>query len=438
MLFLLSLFERIIKGNMNSKKGLEQMKTSLEQAVQMNAQPFRSVEELTPLLDAIGNAKFVLLGEATHGTAEFYTWRAALTKRLIAEKGFSLIAVEGDWPACQQVNRYIKGFTGKEKKPSEVLQAFTRWPTWMWANEEIADLVSWLKAHNQASSQKVGFYGIDVYSLWESMEEVLHYLTETDPSGGDVELAKKAFSCFEPFNREPENYAVTAVDFSKACVEEVSRLLASIRSNEDIYKDDHEKDLNLKINALVTKNAEDYYRAMVQSGEMSWNIRDEHMVEAINEIRDYHGSDAKIIIWEHNTHIGDASATDMKNEGMTNVGQILREQNRVEDVYAIGFGTHSGTVIAAPSWGEPAEKMTVPPATPNTWEDLLHRTGAFNKFLLFHSENFALFDRWVGHRAIGVVYNPEHEAYGNYVPSKMSQRYDAFVFIDHTHALNPL
>ena len=434
----MSLFESFTTGNMNSKKGLEQVKTSLEEAVKIHAQPFRSVEELTPLLEAIGDAKFVLLGEATHGTSEFYTWRAALTKRLILEKGFSLIAVEGDWPSCQQVNRYIKGFEQNEKKPVETLEAFTRWPTWMWANEEIADFVSWLKKHNQAASQKVGFYGIDVYSLWESMEEVVHYLSKTNPSGGDIELAKEAFACFEPFNREPENYAVAAADFSKACVEEVTKLLASIRSNEDLYKDEYESDLNLKINALVLKNAEDYYRAMMQSGEMSWNIRDEHMVEAINEIRDYHGREAKIIIWEHNTHIGDASATDMRKEGMTNVGQILREQNRLEDVYAVGFGTHSGTVIAAPSWGDPAEKMTVPPATPNTWEDVLHRTGAFNKFFLFHSENFALFDRWVGHRAIGVVYNPEHEAYGNYVPSKMSQRYDAFIFIDHTHALHPL
>ena len=414
------------------------MKISLEEAVKMNAQPFRSIEDLTPLIEAIGDAKFVLLGEATHGTSEFYTWRAALTKRLILEKGFSLIAVEGDWPSSQQVNRSIKGFSEDDPQPFEVLQAFKRWPTWMWANEEIADFVGWLKEHNQTTPQKVGFYGIDVYSLWESMEEVIHYLSKTNPSGGDVELAKKAFACFEPFNREPENYAVTAADFSKACVEEVSKLLASIRSNEDLYKDSGEADLDLKINALVLKNAEDYYRAIVQSGEMSWNIRDEHMVEAINEVRDYHGAEAKIIIWEHNTHIGDASATDMKNEGMTNVGQILREQNRVEDVYAVGFGTYSGTVIAAPSWGDPAEEMTVPPATPNTWEDLLHRSGAFNKFLLFHSENFALFDRWVGHRAIGVVYNPEFEAYGNYVPSKISQRYDAFMFIDHTHALNPL
>lgn len=414
------------------------MEISLEEAIKLNAQPFRSVQDLTPLLEAIGDAKFVLLGEATHGTSEFYTWRAALTKRLILEKGFSLIAIEGDCPSSQQVNRYIKGFSEGGKQPQEVLQAFNRWPSWMWANEEIADLISWLRTHNGQHHQKVGFYGIDVYSLWESMDEILRRLTEIDPLGEDIALAREAANCFKPFNREPDHYSAAATDFSKACEKEAARLLAAICSNEGLYKDEYENDLNLKLNALALKNAENYYRALVHSDEVSWNIRDEHMVEAINEVRDYHGTKAKIIVWEHNTHIGDASATSMKKEGMTNVGQILREQNRVEDVYAVGFGTHSGTVIAAPSWAEPAEKMTIPPATPNTWEDLLHRTGTFDKFILFHSQNFALFDRWVGHRAIGVVYNSEHEAYGNYVPSKMSRRYDAFVFIDQTQALSPL
>lgn len=422
---------------MNSKKGLDSVKTSLEEAVKMHAQPFNSIEDLTPLLEAAGDAKFVLLGEATHGTSEFYTWRAALTKKLILEKGFSLIAVEGDWPAAQQVNRYIKSFSKQEQQPREVLQAFKRWPTWMWANEEIADFIYWLKMHNDTDRQNVGFYGIDVYSLWESMEEIVHRLTDIAPSGEAINLAKQVLACFESFNRIPENYAA-AVDFSKSCEKAVSQLLASIRSNEELYRDSHETDLDLKINALVAKNAEEYYRSLVQSDEISWNIRDEHMVEAINEIRDYHGRESKIIVWEHNTHIGAADATEMKNEGMTNVGQIIREQNRPEDVYAVGFGTHSGTVIAAPSWEEPYERMVIPPAQPYTWEDLLHRTGASDKFLLFHSQNFALFDRWVGHRAIGVVYNPEFESYGNYVHSKMSQRYDAFVFIDHSHALSPL
>lgn len=414
------------------------MSQTLEDAVKKYAQPFQSTEDLTPLLDAIGDAKIVMLGEASHGTSEFYTVRAELSKRLIQEKGFSLIAVEGDWPSSQQVNRYIKGYNASTKKPEDVLQAFTRWPTWMWANEEIAEFSAWLKEHNVQSLSKVGFYGIDVYSLWESLDEVVEYLTHTNPAGGDLELAKKAFSCFEPFNRVPEKYAISTANFTQVCVDEVSKLLTTIRMNEERYKDEKESDLNVKINALVAKNAEDYYRAMVQSGEISWNIRDEHMVEAINEVRDYHGRDAKIIIWEHNTHIGDARATDMRREGMLNVGQVLREQNRPQDVFAVGFGTYSGTVIAADSWGVPFEKITVPPARINSWEEILHRSGATDKLLIFTDENRSQFDDWVGHRAIGVVYDPAYEAYGNYVPSKISRRYDAFVFIDQTKALSPL
>ena len=414
------------------------MEQSLEEAVRMYAQPFDSAADLSPIIDAIGDAKIVMLGEASHGTSEFYTVRAELSKRLIQEKGFSLIAVEGDWPSAQQVNRFIKGYGNTGKTAHEVLQAFTRWPTWMWANEEIADFIEWLREHNGQNDVKTGFYGIDIYSLWESMDEVVHYLTHTNPAGADLELAKKAFSCFEPFNREPEGYAISSANFSTVCVDEVSKLLASIRANEQHYRDEQESGLNLEINALVTKNAEDYYRAMVKSGEISWNIRDEHMVEAINEVRDYHGKDAKIIIWEHNTHIGDARATDMRNDGMLNVGQVLREQNRPEDVFAVGFGTYEGTVIASQAWGVPHKVMQVPPARVNSWEEILHRTGAHNKYVLFDSDNFSLFDRWSGHRAIGVVYNPEHEAYGNYVPSRIASRYDAFVFIDQTKALAPL
>lgn len=414
------------------------MELSLEKAVEKFVQPFHSNDDLSPIIKAIGDAKIVMLGEASHGTSEFYTTRAALSKRLIEEKGFTLIAVEGDWPAAQQINRYIKGFEEDGKGAREAVKSFSRWPTWMWANEEIAEFVGWLKAHNARSQQKTGFYGIDIYSLWESMEEIIHYLTHTHPSSGDLELAKRAFSCFEPFNREPENYAISYANFSAVCVEEVSKLLSSLRSNEELYRDHLESDLNLTINALVAKNAEDYYRALVQSGEVSWNIRDEHMVEAVNEIRDYHGRDAKIIIWEHNTHIGDARATDMKNDGMINVGQVLREQNRPEDVFALGFGTYGGTVIAAEAWGTPYRTMEVPSARIHSWEELLHRTGPGNKFLIFDEQNRKAFDRWAGHRAIGVVYDPEFEARGNYVPTKLSKRYDAFIYIEKTSALSPI
>ncbi|WP_391119654.1 erythromycin esterase family protein [Psychrobacillus sp. L3] len=413
---------------------------SLEESIKKYSLSYKAKEDLTPLVEAIGDAKIVLLGEASHGTSEFYSVRAEISKRLIEEKGFTLIGVEGDWPSTQHINRFIKGYTDEQSDVREVLKAFKRWPTWMWANEEIVEFVTWLKMHNEQkeTKKKVGFYGIDVYSLWESLDEVITYLSKTNPNGTELEFAKKALTCFEPFNRHPETYAISSINISEACVDEVSKLVATIRTHEENYNDTKEADLNLKINVLVARNAEEYYRAMVRSDEMSWNIRDEHMVEAINEIMDYHGDEAKIIIWEHNTHIGDASATNMEESGMVNVGQILRLQNRKENVFAVGFGTYTGTVIAANEWGLPYKQINVPPAQKGSWEDALHNAGAIDKLLIFNEENRSLFNKQIGHRAIGVVYNPDFESYGNYVPSKMSDRYDAFIYIDQTKALTPL
>lgn len=414
------------------------MSMTMEEAVRNYLKPLANHRDLDPLLEAVGDAKIVLLGESSHGTSEFYRWRADFSKRLLQEKGFSLIAVEGDWPSASQVHRYINDFKNPHDDAVQLLaQSFARWPTWMWANEELADFVEWLKNFNATANTKTGFYGIDVYSLWESMEEVIHYLNDVDPSGGDVELAKQAFSCFETCNRNPEKYAVSAASFSTDCIDHVVKLLASIRSNAALYSNKEEADLNLHINSLVAKNAEQYYRAMIKSGEESWNIRDRHMVETVNELRKYHGTDARIIIWEHNTHIGDARATDMKNDKMVNVGQLLREQNPAGDVYAIGFGSYEGTVIAAQEWDMPPEEMILPAGKKNSWEHLLHKTGALDKMLIFDNANRHLFDRWIGHRAVGVVYDPKHDTH-HYVPSMMSQRYDAFLFFDRTWALKPL
>ena len=416
------------------------MTNSLTKVIQDHSRPFKTEEDLTSLIDTIGEAKIILLGEASHGTSEFYSVRAEITKRLIEEKGFSIIAIEGDWPSSRHVNRYIKGYEDVKMTTRDVLNNLDRWPTWMWANEEIVDLVDWLKNYNSplAASQKVGFYGIDIYSLWESMEEAFHYLTEADPSGADFELAKKVVDCFEPFNHLPEHYAMATAHFSNTCTAEVEALLSSIRTNEHLYPPEFEQRLNLKMNALITSNAEEYYRTSAKSGAKSWNVRDEHMAEAIHEIQKNHGADAKVIVWAHNTHIGDARATTMKDEKMVNVGQLLRERNKIGDVYAVGFGTYRGTVIAASQWGDPFKVMEVPAAKKGTWEDFLHEAGAFDKLLLFNDENRALFSHWIGHRAIGVVYNPEYEAYGNYVPSIIGDRYDAFIFIDETSALTPL
>ncbi|MGD6965944.1 erythromycin esterase family protein [Rossellomorea vietnamensis] len=413
------------------------MNESVIQSIQEHSKAYESERDLDKILQEIGDSRIVLLGEASHGTSEYYKIRTELSKRLIEEKGFNIIAVEGDWPASQSVNKYIKG-NDETANPQDVLQSFKRWPTWMWANEEVVELISWLKEFNakKASKQKAGFYGIDVYSLWESMEEVIRYLENTNSP--DLEKAKKAFSCFEPFNKEPQEYAVSAGYLGEDCTEEIVGLLSTIRANKKDFAESHEQELNLEVNAMVAANAEHYYRAMVSNDEKSWNIRDEHMVEALNAVMKFYGEEAKVIVWEHNTHVGDARATDMMEAGMTNVGQIVREQNPKEDVYIVGFGTHRGTVIASEEWGVNLEKMEVPPAQRGSWEDAMHQAGNYNQLLLFNDENRKLFHSPLGHRAIGVVYRPQYEQYGNYVPSIMSERYDAFIYIDETNALQPL
>ena len=398
----------------------------------------KSEADWDKLVQQVKNSKFVLLGEASHGTSEFYTARVEITKKLIQEKGFTFVAVEGDWPACQAINRYVKGYDQVFNSARDVLKIFDRWPTWMWANEEMIDLIEWMKEYNESGQNqtKVGFYGIDIYSLWESMDEVIHYLKQIDSP--DLEAARRAFTCFEPFNRNNEEYAVSAGIFSEGCIEEVAKLLTTIQRKKEKYPNHEELNLNLQVNALVAYNAENYYRTMVVHDDKSWNIRDMHMVDTLNEIMDFYGSKGKAIVWEHNTHVGDASATDMSDSGMINVGQVIREQNPAEDVFITGFGTYKGTVIAADEWGADLEIKTVPPAMNGSWEEAMHLSGAYDKLLIFTDENRQLFQDRVGHRAIGVVYRPEYEQYGNYVPSVMSERYDAFIYMDETQALHPL
>ncbi|WP_079509050.1 erythromycin esterase family protein [Mesobacillus jeotgali] len=405
----------------------------LIQSIGEHAIKIDTYNDLDSMIEAAANKKYVMLGEASHGTSEFYTLRAELSKRLIKDHGFSFIAVEGDWPSCFTVNQYIKGYISGDAR--KALKDFDRWPSWMWANEEILELVNWLKSHNVSAKDKVGFYGLDVYSLWESMEEIIWQLEKISP--GDVESAKQAFSCFEPFDRRGENYAISSAYYGEDCTEEVIKVLIDLQKKRRHYPQEQEGDLNLEVNSLVMLDAERYYRAMARGGAEDWNIRDTHMVTALEKVMKVHGEGAKAIIWEHNTHIGDARATDMAEEGMINVGQILREKYG-QQVYAIGFGTHHGTVIASDEWGGSVEVMEVPDAETGSWEDALHQAGAFDKYLLFNKNNKKEFGNVVGHRAIGVVYDPELEHLGNYVPSRIAERYDAFIFADKTTALIPL
>lgn len=404
------------------------------------ALPLRGPEDLGPLLEHIGEARYVLLGEASHGTAEYYTWRTAISRRLITEKGFSFIAVEGDWPDCYRVNRYVKGLASEGDNAREVLHAFERWPTWMWANKEVIELAEWLRRHNDRVPKdgKVGFYGLDVYSLWESLYAILGYLQRADPSA--LPAAQRAFRCFEPYGEDVQGYAHAARFVPNTCEDEVVALLQEVRRRTSEYPaDGRETHFAAEQNALVLKNAEAYYRAMVRGGPESWNIRDRHMTETLERLMRHHGPAAKAIVWEHNTHIGDARFTDMAEQGEVNVGQLVRERHGDEGVVLVGFGSYQGSVIAGREWEVPMERMRVPPAREGSWENVLHQAGANDKLLLLASADQTrdlLQPR--GHRAIGVVYHPEYERYGNYVPTVLPRRYDAFLYLDTSQALHPL
>jgi len=411
----------------------------LTDRVRTVAHALQGAGDLDLLLDRIGDARCVLLGEASHGTSEYYAWRSRISERLIREKGFSFIAVEGDWPDCYVVNRYVKGYPDSGADARQVLGAFERWPTWMWANEEVAGLAGWLRRHNEGVSagRRVGFYGLDVYSLWESMDSIIEYLERVDPDA--VETARRAYRCFEPYSQDIREYARATAFVPTSCEDEVVGLLSDLRGRIQEYRDDPESRFNAEQNALVVRDAERYYRAMLRGGADSWNVRDRHMAETLERLMRFHGPESKAIVWEHNTHIGDARFTDMADTGMVNVGQLVREQRGTEDVVLVGLGSHRGSVIAGSEWGAPMEEMRVPPARDGSWEDVLHRAGEGDKLLVFDDpeQGDGLFEPRE-HRAIGVVYEPAYERFGNYVPTVLPRRYDAFLYLDETRALHPL
>ena len=289
------------------------------------------------------------------------------------------------------------------------------------------------------ANKKIGFYGLDVYSLWESMESIMQYLKKTDPSA--LQVAEQAFRCFEPYQKdEGQSYARASQFVPDLCENEVVDLLTEIQQKLPTYNSDYENVFSAEQNALVAVNAEKYYRAMIKGGSHSWNVRDRHMADTLDRLLEFHGENSKIIVWEHNTHIGDARATDMVDEGMFNIGELARIRYHDNNVVLIGFGSYKGSVMARRSWGAKMQAMDLPEARKGSWEYLLHSAGKENKLLLM--EDFAGNDMFmeshIGHRAVGVVYSPQNEQYGNYVPTILPLRYDAFIFLDETRALHPL
>ena len=408
-------------------------------AVRQLAQPLRGPADLDPLLERIGDAAIVAIGEASHGTHEYYAWRAALTRRLIEERGFGFVAVEGDWPDCYRVNRSVKLREGADEDPRDALDAISRWPTWMWANDDVVDFCRWLQGFNavRPAEQRVGFYGLDVYSLWDSMHELIGWLRENEPE--HVAQAVQALRCFEPFGEDGAEYAFASRFAPTSCEQTVIDLLHDLLEEHGrrIVAGDPEERFSAEQNAAVVAAAERYYRTMVQSSAESWNIRDVHMADTVDRLLAHTGG--KAVVWEHNTHIGDARATDMAGAGMVNVGQLLRERHGTDDVVLVGFGGYQGGVIAGKEWGEQMERMQVPAARAGSLESLLHGlVGEDALIVVPRGERPEWLDRRLDHRAIGVVYRPERERWGNYVPTVLGERYDAFLHLEDTSPLQPL
>jgi erythromycin esterase len=392
--------------------------------------------DLDALLDDLGDRRVVMLGECTHGSHEFYIWRAEISKRLVKEKGFDFIAVEGDWPDCFKVNQFIKGNHEYGSSTAEVLKTFDRWPTWMWGNWETAALVEWLRDHNKAHAlnNRVGFYGLDVYSLWQSMREMLNFLHKRNSE--IAESVKNALTCFQPYEHDEANYARHSLK-DHSCRDQVVELLKNIRLRSSQFDDEPEKIFSTEQNALVAVNAERYYHTMMGFDNESWNIRDRHMMETLERLLEFHGKGSKGIVWAHNTHIGDARATDMKKSGMINIGQLAREQVGEEDVYLVGFTSYKGSVIAGSAWGAPMKEMKMPAARKGSLESKLHSESHKDRYLLMSQKENHQYCGPSLHRAIGVVYDPDMDRQKNYMESVTRQRYNALVYIDHTAALLP-
>ena len=399
------------------------------------------------LIEQIGNARFVLIGEASHGTHEFYRERGEITKRLIREKGFNAVAVEADWPDAYRVNRYVRG-AGEDAKSIDALGNFQRFPTWMWRNTDVLNFIDWLRAYNDSliqSAAKVSFYGLDLYSLYNSIEAVLNYLDRIDPEA--AKRARYRYSCFDRFDRDTRSYGyTTSHNLNESCEKEVVNQLVELqrRSNEYARRDGRIPENEFfyaEQNARLVKNAEEYYRTMFRGRVDSWNLRARHMAETLDRLvahfqqrREY----LKVVVWEHNSHLGDARATDMGAAGKLNVGQLVR-QRYDRDAFSIGLTTYQGTVTAASDWGADAERKRVRPALPESYEALFHSTG-LPKFMLNLRESPTVQELRQPRleRAIGVIYRPETERMSHYFQARLSDQFDAVLHFDRTRAIEPL
>ncbi|NRD55190.1 erythromycin esterase family protein [Corallococcus exiguus] len=404
-------------------------------------------EDFGPLMDLVGNATCVLIGEATHGTHEFYRLRALLTRRLIEERGFNAVAVEADWPDAYRINRYVRAM-GHDADAVESLSDFQRFPAWMWRNADVLDFAGWLRTHNDRHSarEKVGFYGLDLYSLHASMGAVLKYLDRADPEA--AKRARHRYACFEHFGEDPKDYGhATSLGLSPDCERQVVDQLRELqREREALLRRDgfiaEDAQFEAEQNARVVQNAEEYYRSMFHGRISSWNLRDTHMADTLDALMGFlkrRLGAARVVVWAHNSHVGDARATEMGEAGEVNLGQLTRQRHpRVTRL--IGFSTYRGTVTAATNWSGTAERKQVRHGLAGSCESLFHQVG-LPGFLLDLRElgeaAGALRERRL-QRAIGVIYRPETERRSHYFHTRLPEQFDAMLHIDETRALEPL
>jgi protein-L-isoaspartate(D-aspartate) O-methyltransferase len=417
---------------------------TLVDAIGRSSAPFRSIEtvDLGPLLKRIGKARVVLIGEATHGTSEFYRMREEISRALITRMGFNFVAIEGDWPDAAHIDRYVRHF---EFAPSE-WTAFARFPTWMWRNKEVRSFVDWLRGHNAEiePEKRVAFHGLDLYSLHNSIRSVLDYLDDVDPAAANV--ARERYGCLTPWQADPATYGRAALTGSyRTCENEVAQMLAGILARQRQYEmHDGERFLDAVQNARLVASAERYYRIMYYGSRASWNLRDSHMFETLKTLLDYQGAASKAIVWAHNSHVGNAAATEMAIRGEHNLGQLCRAEFG-NGAYLIGFGTDSGTVAAASDWDGPMQVMSVRPAMPKSYERQCHAVTeerGDRQFMLSLKSGLAE-DLREGletprfERAIGVIYRPDSELASHYFQAILPHQFDEYIWIDETKAVTP-
>jgi erythromycin esterase-like protein len=423
--------------------------TGVAKLMRENLHPLTGAcSDYDPLIQQIGEAHFALIGEASHGTHEFYRERAQITKRLIQEKGFTGVAVEADWPDAYRVNRYVQG-ESEDAEAIDSLAGFKRFPTWMWRNADVLDFIGWLRSHNDALSfgvNKVGFFGLDLYSLHTSIEAVLGYLARVDPEA--AKRARYRYSCFDHFGEDTQAYGYAAsFDLTESCENDVVSQLVELRRRAADYanRDGRVAADNFffaEQNARLVKNAEEYYRSMFRGSVASWNVRDRHMAETLESLAAHLatvGQQAKVVVWEHNSHLGDARATEMGQRGELNVGQLVRDRHG-KDAILIGFSTYAGTVTAASNWDALAERKRVRPALNDSYEALFHEVGVSRFYIPLHERSTmasALNEPRL-ERAIGVIYRPETERQSHYFYAQLADQFDAVLHFDETRAVEPL